>query len=74
MSPVSRASGAAVASAVAYLTSSLTLIWFFWTSERSNARAQANLLSHARQLFVLRLQLRKRLGQLGNILFDSYEV
>ena len=33
------ATGAAVASAVAYLTSSLTLIWFFWTSERSNARA-----------------------------------
>ena len=33
------ATGAAVASAVAYLTSSLTLIWFFWTSGRSDARA-----------------------------------
>jgi O-antigen/teichoic acid export membrane protein len=33
------ATGAAVASAVAYLTSSLTLMWFFWMSGRSDARS-----------------------------------
>jgi O-antigen/teichoic acid export membrane protein len=35
--PTFGATGAAVASAVAYLTSTLTLVWFFWTSGRTAA-------------------------------------